>query len=451
MTRPTGKKPLTVVDGEAFVVGNGQPGTFLGSGSWRRRGGDVPQAQPAQSGAGHNVMRELNRSLVLDLIKQGSPISRAAIAKSTNLAKPTVSAIVDDLVREGLVGEIGLGQPTRGGGRPPVLLEFNRRSQFVVGIQVGVRGTTIVVADATGEEVGRLQRPTVKRKASEALERLAGHVTEAIDTAGVPRKRLAAVGVVVPGLIRADTGMCLLAPNLGWRDVDVRTPLERALKTSVFVHNTAQAVAVAENIEGAGQGVSELALLYVGSGIGAGVLSDGRLLHGVAGVAGEIGHCQIPGATAKCNCGKVGCLETVASGPAIVNAARQAIRRRKGSTLADIPAASLTPEAIAAHAADGDALAKELLAEAGRQLGTAASWLINLLNPEIFVVSGGLIEAGEDIIGPLREKVAEETLPQSLQSVQIKASALGQDAEVRGAVLLALQSSETYYRVVFQG
>lgn len=405
----------------------------------------------SKSGADHNVMRELNRSLVLDLIKQRNPISRAAIAKAADLAKPTVSAIVDDLVRGGLVREIGMGQPTRGGGRPPILLEFNRRSTFVVGVQVGGRGTTIVVADAAGEEVGRLQRPAVRRKAPEALQRLAEHVTEAIDQAGIAHKRVAAVCVCVPGLVDADAGVCLLAPTLGWRNVDVRGPLAKALKTPVFVHNTAQAAAVADHREGAGQGADDVVLLSIGSGIGAGIVSDGRLLHGAGGMAGEIGHCQVPGVTEKCTCGKVGCLETVASGPAIVRAAQRALGKRKGSALAKLPAAGLTPEAVAAAAAEGDGLAQDLLAEAGRRLGTAASWLINLLNPEVLVVAGGLAEAGEGLLGPLRQTVEEHTLPQSAAGVEIKASALGQDAEVRGAVLLALQSSETYCRVVFQG
>lgn len=410
----------------------------------------MAQVRSKKSGADHNVMRELNRSLVLDLIKQGSPISRASIAKATDLAKPTVSAIVDDLVRDGLVREIGMGQPTRGGGRPPILLEFNRRSQFVVGVQVGVRRTTVVVADASGEEVGRLQRPTAKRRPAEALAKLAQQITDAIEESGVAAKRVAAVGVCVPGLVDFDSGMCLLAPNLGWKNLDVRGPLEAALKVPVYVHNTAQAVAVAENIEGAGQGASDLVLLYVGSGIGAGIVSAGRLFHGAGGIAGEIGHCSIPGATERCNCGKIGCLETVASGPALVHAAERAASGKRKSSLSKLKGEELSAEAIAAAAAEGDAVATEILTNAGRQLGTAASWLVNLLNPEQLIVAGGLADAGEVLLEPLRATVNELALEQAASRLTIKGSALGQDAETRGAVLLALQSSETYYRVVFQ-
>jgi glucokinase-like ROK family protein len=392
-------------------------------------------------------MRELNRSLVLDLIKQRSSISRASIAKATDLAKPTVSAIVDDLVQEGLVREIGMGQPTTGGGRPPILLEFNARSQFVVGVHIGVRRTTIVVADARGAEIGRIQQTTVKRKPAEVLAKIAASITGALKEAGVPNKRLGAVGVCVPGLVDFDAGICLLAPNLGWKDVDVRTPLESALKVPVFVHNTAQAAAVAESVEGAGQGAANMVLLYVGSGIGAGIISDGRLFHGASGIAGEIGHCRMVGATAKCNCGKIGCLETVATGPAIVEAAQKALA---GGAKSSLPSKGLTAEAIADAAAAGDKLAVQLLANAGRELGTAASWLVNMLNPELLLIGGGLAQAGEPLIGPLRDTVQELALPQAAKRVEIKQSALGQDAEPRGAVLLALQYAETYFRVVFQ-
>src|SRR5690349_14626831 len=121
------------------------------------------------SGAGHNVMRELNRSLVLDLLKQHSPISRAAIAKASDLAKPTVSAIIDELIQKGLVREIGIGETTTGGGRPPIMLEFNARSQFIVGVQIGVRRVQVVVADARGVDVGRLQEARPHKKAPDVL------------------------------------------------------------------------------------------------------------------------------------------------------------------------------------------------------------------------------------------------------------------------------------------
>jgi glucokinase len=242
--------------------------------------------------------------------------------------------------------------------------------------------------------------------------------------------------------------VCLLAPNLKWRDVAVGPVLSAALGVPVFVHNTSQAAAVAESIEGAGQGVDNLVFLFVGSGIGAGILSDGRLFHGTAGVAGEVGHCPVPGATERCNCGKIGCLETVASGTFIAKAARKAIAGGAKSSLAE-RGNRLTAEDVGHAAEEGDALAIELLATAGQAIGLATSWLINILNPDRIVVGGGLAAAGEFLMGPLRKTVQAEALPQSADQVDIVLST-ADDARVRGAVLLALQNSEQYYRVIFQ-
>ena len=395
-------------------------------------------------------MRELNRSLVVDVLKNRGPISRATIAKVADLAKPTVSGIVDQLIKEGLVREIGIGSTTVGGGRPPIMLEFNARSQFVVGVQIGVRHLELIVADALGGEVGRLQRPTPKGKPGVVLKKVADLVKEALEEAQVPRKRLAAVGVCVPGLVDLDTGRCLIAPNLGWHDVEVGDPLSEALGVPVFVHNTSQAGAVAESILGAGKGVDEIVFLYVSSGIGAGILNEGRLFHGAGGIAGEIGHCPVPGSELRCNCGKIGCLETVASGQAIAAEAQAAVDGGRRTALRSVEG-PVTAKDVAEAAFAGDRIAKGILARAGHELGVAAAWLVNLLNPELLIIGGGVALAGDPLLDPLKEAIHTHVLPAAGSELRIVPSELGDDAEVQGAVLLALQYSETFYRVIFQG
>lgn len=407
----------------------------------------MAREQAKRSGADHNVMRELNRSLVLDLVKQQSPISRAAIAKETALAKPTVSAIVDDLLAAGLVREIGVGETTTGGGRPPILLEFNARSQFLAGVHLGVSTTTVVIADARGEELVRGSHRTPKGGPDVVLDDIASAVEQLLAEVGTDRSRLAAVGVVVPGLVDQQ-GVCLLAPNLGWRDVDVATPLRERLGPAVYVHNAAQASVVAEHLEGAAKGATDVVLIYAGSGIGAGVLAGGRLFHGAAGIAGEAGHCKVPNVALRCGCGGIGCIETLASAQAVVRAVRDLVKEGRTTSLKVGP--SLTAEAVAAAAAEGDEVAGLVMAFTGEALGVLASWLVNLFNPQVVVVGGGLAQAGETLLGPLRATLARDALPQSYGDVDVRQSELGQGAEARGAVLLALQSSETYYRVIFQ-
>ena len=405
--------------------------------------------QARSSGARHVVMRELNRSLVLDLIKKRSPISRAALAEAASLAKPTVSVIVEELLERGIVREVGVGSTTREGGRPPVLLEFDALSQCLAGVHIGVTTTTVVLADALGHEFHRVQMPTRRNRAATALDRIATLVREAVDTAGVADRELA-IGVCVPGMTDIATGVCRLAPALRWVDVPVRDLLQDALDAPVYVHNTAQASAVAETLEGAAQGADDVVLLYLGSGVGSGLLAGGRLFPGSTGQAGEIGHCPVDGGSERCPCGRVGCLETVASGIALARDAGRAVAAGRATSLSEVSGA-LTVEHVAAAARDGDALAQELLTATGTRLGTAAAWLLNLTNPQVLVLSGGLVEVGDDLLQPLRAALAEHVLPQVAERLDIRLSQLGSDAEVRGAVLLAMQYSETYYRVVFQG
>ena len=407
------------------------------------------EGQPRR-GADHTTMREVNRSLVLDLVKAGGPVSRASIARSTTLAKPTVSAIVDELIADGLIREVGVG--VTAGGRPPILLEFNARSQFVAGVHIGARRLTIALADAAGKELTRRQLTTPTNDPDAALRMVAGEIKATLGSimqVGPARdSRLAAVGVVLPGLTDFHTGVCLLAPNLGWQDVEIGPQLSADLGAPVYVHNAGQAAAVAENLEGAGGRVDSLALLYAGTGLSAGVVSEGRVFHGVGGTAGEIGHCAVPGVTEQCSCGRTGCLETLASARALVRSVRRSIAAGRDSVLAGRE--SLDAREIATAARAGDAVAAAAVRELGDYLGLAASWLINAYNPAVVVLGGGLAEIGEPLLAPIRAAVAGRALGPALRGVEVRGSQLGADAELRGAVLLALQYSETYYRVVFR-
>jgi glucokinase-like ROK family protein len=404
-------------------------------------------------GADHAMMREVNRSLVLDLVKAGGSVSRASIARSSRLAKPTVSAIVDELIAEGLIREVGVA--TTVSGRPPILLEFNARSQLVVGVHIGARRTTVAVGDATGVELARRDMPTPAGPAQQTLATVAAMIQQAIADVGANApdpavvSRIGAVGVVVPGLTDFHTGVCMLAPHLGWRDVPVGDLLGAQLDdTPVYVHNAGQAAAVAENLEGAGRGGGNLTLLYAGSGLSAGVISAGRVFHGVGGTAGEIGHCVLPGLTQPCACGQIGCLETVVSGRALVAAVRRAVTEGRPTVLAGRSEIDARDVADAAEA--GDAVAVDAVAELGRYLGFAASWLINMYSPGMVVLGGGLAAIGEPLLEAIRKAASEHCPGPALRGVEVCGSQLGADAEIRGAVLLAMQHSETYYRVVFR-
>ncbi|HZS15268.1 MAG TPA: ROK family transcriptional regulator [Candidatus Dormibacteraeota bacterium] len=406
----------------------------------QRPPGHVPAGRAQQAS-----LRAVNRSLVLDLLRRGGPVSRPALAEQTGLTLPTVAAIVDDLISDGLALDRGAPLASVRGGRRPRLVEFNPQSRWVLGASIGVHRITVAVGDARGELVARLDEPTPTPSAPEpvvakvaAMARLLMRERGAAD----------AVGICVPGLVERGTGICLAARNLGWDVVPIGHLISEALAVPALVLNSSQASAVAERIQGVSQGVEDLVWIHVGTGIGAGVVSGGRLLRGARGLAGELGHVPVVAdGGPPCSCGRTGCLEAVASGAAVVRAA-QAAGLRYG------PAAS--PERygaaeVVAAAAAGDAAAVELLARAGEAVGRAAVGLLHLVNPQQIVLGGAVGEVDGPFTSAFRAALAERAIPFSLAATAIVCSRLGDDAGILGALLVARQQSEPSLQLVLGG
>jgi predicted NBD/HSP70 family sugar kinase len=386
------------------------------------------------------MLRQVNRSAVERLLRERGPLSRSDLARLAGLAKPTVSVIVSEMLEDGLLRESGAGASTVG--RRPIMLEYQSAREFVVGVQLGVNRTVVMAADSSGEEVASIEAAPVGRNVD--LGVTASAVLDCLKRARVPRRRLAAVGVCVPGMVDFAAGVCVHSPNLGWRDLPVRAQLERLLEVPVHLTNVTHAAAVAETEEGAAKGASDVVLLYAGTGIGSGILAGGRIYRGGGGMSGEIGHSAIPGRDEPCACGKAGCLEAVAGAGSLVRSYRSARpdwhRRPSDGALA-----------LAQEAAAGDTVAAALLTNAGEALGLGASWLVNLFNPEVLVLAGGLMEAGDVVLAPLKTMLERHTLPGHLARVRVVRSELGRQAYVRGAVLLARGQTTSHYRAVFAG
>lgn len=382
--------------------------------------------------------RAFNRSVVLARIKSQGPISRAAIGRSTTLAKATVSVIVDELLASGVVVEVGVGSSSRQGGRPPILLQYNGRSELLVGVHVGVQRTTVAVATGAGVELARRSATTTRDAPEAATAQIAGLIRAALEDLESTLAEVVAIAVCLPGLTDPACGVCLVAPNLGWRDVPVRDLLAAELGTSVPIRtqNTTQAVALAETLEGAGQGAMDVLLVYVGTGVGAAFVHDGTLLSGATGIAGELGHCAVPGATRPCSCGKTGCLETLASAAGIRETVLSAVAG--GATPPEGFTPDATTEDVARWAGDGDPVCAAAVEGAGEELGRLVAWAVTMLNPTTVIVAGGVADVGELIIGPVRAAVQALALPESVAVLEIRQGALGQEGKVRGAILTAL-------------
>ncbi len=404
------------------------------TGAWRAPGTKVA----------HRMMREINRSIVLDILRLGEPISRVELARRTRLSKPTVSSIVEDLAAAGLVREMGIDTSSHGTGRPPSLLVYNERAVGFAGIQFGVNTTHVAVADGLGKIIGEVHVAAVHGDVERSVRDAQTALRQATTRSGMRRDQVRAAGVAVAGMIEAETGRCILAPNLGWRDVPVRERLEQALRMPVVVASSTHAAALAESRLSGETARRGLVWVYAGSGVGCGVVVDGEVFTGTRGLAGEVGHSPVVEDGPKCQCGNRGCLETMASATAIVRSAAAAIARGEASSLPRTRR-SLTADVIAQHAAAGDAVARRSVEEAGAYLGRGIAYLVNVLNPDLVVIGGPLATMSDLYVEAARRSTQQHSL--AAEAVEVRATRLGGQAPLLGVLHLAVAAATPSYRV----
>ena len=395
------------------------------------------------------LVQKINRSLILNLIKDKGPISRADISKITKLTRSTASSIVDYLIRKDLIKEIGL--TSSGVGRKAILLELNSKAYYSIGVDLGTLHTTITIIDLLGRIEKRIEYPTnCQLEKDNILEKLKANIYNIIKNSGLKRKKIAGIGVAAPGLIDKK-GTMLITPNFGWRDTPLREILEKKFHIPVFVDNNVNAMALAESEFGKGQGVKNFVFINVGMGIGAGVVINGELFYGESNCTGEIGHTTVDYNGPKCSCGNNGCLEVMASGPAVTKRAIKAIKEGEKSLISELVNYDLnqiSAEIVATAANQGDKLGLSIMEETGEYLGTGVANIINLFNPELVIVGGGVARAGDVIFEPLKKAVQKRAFSVSAKVAKIVPVSLGKDCTVIGAAALVLKETFKITRVI---
>ena len=310
----------------------------------------------------------------------------------------------------------------------------------LIGIDLG--GTNILGAAATpaGEVIRRDKIPTrAKRGAGLVLADLAKFI---LDLAG--GQPIQAVGLGVPGLLDVDAGICHFSCNLGWENVPIAGELSRQINVFVFIDNDVRAAALGEWSRGQAKGCKDFIFLAVGTGIGSGIVSGGQLLRGSGWSAGEAGHMVLDPLGPDCTCGSKGCLETLASATAIAREGRAAAAANPGSLLNKLASGQdLDAALIFQAAAQGDAAARQVVDTAMAWLGLGIANLVNIFNPRLVVIGGGVSLAGEQLLAPVRAQVARYAMPVQRKMAKITVSALADRAGVCGALELARQKGAT--------
>ena len=379
-------------------------------------------------------LRRLNRLRVIRALREEGQISRAEIARRTGLSRSTVSSLVADLQADGLVverPEPGLAHGSMGG-RPPILLSFDASAGAAVGIDFGHSHLRVAVSDLASTILAERSRPLdTDHDAQEGLDMAAELVADTLADAGVARSAVIGAGMGLPGPIGSGEGVVGTSAILpGWIGMTAEAEMRRRLDIPVMVDNDANLGALAEAAFGAGRDAGDLVYLKVSSGIGAGLILNGRLYRGSGGLAGELGHVLVNPDGIVCRCGNRGCLETVAATGALIDL----LRRSHGE--------DLTVQAMLDHARAGDAGCRRVIHDAGRALGQVVATLFNVLNPELVVMGGELAQAGELLLGGVRESVARAALPEASRGADVVIGTLRDRAQVLGALALVVSEAD---------
>lgn len=316
--------------------------------------------------------------------------------------------------------------------------------KYTVGVDLG--GTHLraaIVNPATGEMTGLKQVETLAREGHHAvMERMAGLIEQVIAEAGLEKKQISAIGIGVPGVLDLEQGLVLFLPNLPgtWPNVPLKKTIESQVGLPTWLLNDARSMTYAEWRFGAGKGVDTIACLTLGTGIGGGLVINGKLHLGIGGTGGELGHQIIDFNGPACGCGSKGCLEAFASGPAIAAMGAKAVRQGLTTRIAELAGYDLnkiTPKLIAQAAMEGDKIALEVYRQAGFYIGIAVANIMVSVGPRKVVIGGGVAQAGDLLFEPIRQTAYERVHVMPKEQVEIVPAALGPFAGLVGAALWA--------------
>jgi predicted NBD/HSP70 family sugar kinase len=372
----------------------------------------------ARSTAGANLSRA---GELLQLLRDEGPLTRSDMAVATGLARSTIATRIDALVASGFVQTAG--EASSSGGRPASRFTFNPRARVVFAVDVGATHVVLALTDLDGKVLAERRERIAITTGPETVLGLILDVASAIlkDT-GHTEHELAGVGIGLPGPVEHDTGRPVKPPIMpGWDDFDVVGYIQAKFQTPVLVDNDVNIMALGESTL-YWPGVKNMLFIKVATGIGAGIMSNGELQRGADGIAGDLGHIRVErGDDVLCRCGNRGCLEAIASGPAMARALRNVgLEATSNSDVIEL-------------AGQGNAEAIQVIRRAGRDIGEVLAGAVNLLNPSVIVIGGSYAQVGEHLMAGVREVVYTRSLPRATSNLTIALSLAGSEAAVLGA------------------
>lgn len=379
---------------------------------------------------------------ILRALRRQGRISRSEISNITGWSKAKASQEIRSLVDKGYLVEIGEGASQ--GGRKPRLLRINNQLGYIAGIDIGATSLDVALADVTGSILQRCSEPAdVKLPPQSVFGRCSELLLDLIQAQGGTPDQLLGIGVGVPGPVDFARGV-LVAPPLmpEWENFPIRDFFKKTFHSAfVVVDNDVNIMALGEQRAGDGAGIDHFIFVKIGTGIGAGIISNGRIHRGSDGSAGDIGHICVDKEGPLCACGNKGCLEAMAAGPAIASKALEAARNGNSATLRQMRESNggiLRPEDVNAACREGDQAALDIIRDSGQMIGDVLATLVNFFNPSHIFVGGGITNFGNHLLVAIRRAVLHRSLPLATTHLSIKFSRVGSNVGVMGAISLAL-------------
>jgi len=383
------------------------------------------------------LAREINRALILHLLRNYDMIPRAEIARRLRLSKVTVSTIISGLIESEHVVEVGHGSSLEKGGRRPIMLSLDTSNKYVVGVDLGTTNTVAAVGNLKGELLKKIRITTSK---DHSIDNISGQVSnlinETIDASGIGRDKIAGVVMAVAGQVEKEKGFIIFSPHFNWHNVRIARLVEEKTGFKTIADNCTRVMTIGEMWYGGARGFSNLIFINIGHGIGSALVIGGKLYNHHS----EFGHIFITKKKIRCACGKYGCLEVVASGEAIERQANQLMGGHESKWI--------TAKTAAERAKNGDRIARKIYSEAGRYLGRGISILANSINPEKIIIGGGVSSAGDLLLKPILKEFYANVMDVIKNRTEVSLSSSEMDAGVKGAVAMALNDYIFDYDIV---
>ena len=381
----------------------------------------------------------LNKIKVLRLIRNEKEITRAEIIQKSGLSAPTVTRIVESLVQLNLIQTDGIGSSI--GGRPPQLIHFHSKDNYVIGIDLGATFIRSALSNLDGDFIFEIHVPTNLKKGFDAVMEQVGELIEKLcERARQNSLSLWGIGIAVCGMVNKNTSIVEYSPIFGWKNVNIQEALAKYTNLNITLGNVTHLIALGELLYGVGKDYKNFICINLGYGIGSGIIIDGKLFGGVDGIAGEIGHIVVDKYSKRKGLeGVTGTLEALASGYGLADIAREMAKSDPESLLFSQNPEDIDAKLVFDTAKKGDRLAIEIIDGIAGYLSIGIDTLIKLFNTECIVLSGGLVQNDDVLIEKIRNKISDYSLSGVSRSVPIVKAGFGENAALMGSFSLILE------------